>query len=363
LNNKEPLHMSTTSRHDGFDRREVLKSLAAGGIGALASSNLAGSGLAQAQTATPVRFVQQKGLLYLPLDLMLTGGILQKEADKASAGKLDGTTQQVNGPSAVTDALLSGAADFGTIALPGLINMWEKTRGTPNEFRAVGTMSNGPMTLYTINPNVKSIADFTDADRIAIPTIKTSFNAIMLQMAAEKLWGEAGAEKLDHLTVQMGPPDSIAAISSGFGKAPITAHIGTEPFTSRGLKTPGARVLLDSHEVFGGFLTQICLVATRRFKEANPAAFKAVGAALEESIKVANADKRAAVTLWKDVQKTSESVDELLAFITDPRFAYTSEPQRIQHLTAFLRRRGRLKAPIESWKDVFWETAYGQKGT
>ena len=339
-------------------RRGFLHKLASAGLGSLALPHMAG-----AQAATPVRFVQQKGLLYLPLDLMLTGGLLQKEADSLGAGKIEGTTQQVNGPGAVTDALLSGAADFGTIALPGLINMWEKTRGTPNEFRAIGTMSNGPMTLYTINPNVKTIADFTDADRIAVPTVKTSFNAIMLQRAAEKLWGEAGAERLDHLTLQMGPPDAVAAISAGFGKAAITAHITTEPFTSRALKVPGARAILDSHEVFGGFLTQICLVATRRFKEANPAVFKAVGAALEESIKAANADKRAAVTLWKDVQKASEPVDDLLANVSDPRFAYTSEPQRVQHLTDFLRRRGRLKAPIESWKDLFWETAHHMKGT
>jgi NitT/TauT family transport system substrate-binding protein len=347
-----------TNAPKGINRRALVQALATSGFAAVSAPSLL-----RAQTSTPVRFVQQKGLLYLPIDLMLTGGLLQKEADKLDAGKIEGSTQQVNGPSAVTDALLSGAADFGTIALPGLLNMWEKTRGTPNEFRAVGTMSNGPMTLYTINPNVKSIADFTDSDRIAVPTVKTSFNAIMLQMAAEKLWGEAGAEKLDHLTMQMGPPDAVAAISAGFGKAPITAHITTEPFTSRALKIPGARALLDSHEVFGGFLTQICFVATRRFKEANPAAFKAVGAALEESIKVANADKRAAVTLWKDVQKAPESVDDLLASISDPRFAFTSEPQRIQFLTDFLRRRGRLKAPIESWKDLFWETAYHQKGT
>ena len=44
--------------------------------------------------------------------------------------------------------------------------MWEKTRG---DVKAVGTMSNGAITLYTINPNVKTIANFTDRDRIAVP--------------------------------------------------------------------------------------------------------------------------------------------------------------------------------------------------
>jgi NitT/TauT family transport system substrate-binding protein len=51
-------------------------------------------------------------------------------------------------------------------------------------------MSNGAMVLYTINPNVKTIADFTENDRIAVPSVRISFNAMMLEMAAEKLWND-----------------------------------------------------------------------------------------------------------------------------------------------------------------------------
>ena len=47
--------------------------------------------------------------------------------------------------------------------------LWDKTHGTQNEIKAVGTVSNGAMVLYTINPNVKTIADFTEKDRIAVP--------------------------------------------------------------------------------------------------------------------------------------------------------------------------------------------------
>jgi len=90
----------------------------------------------------------------------------------------------------------------GTVALPSLLTIWEKTRGTANEVKAVGTVSNGAMTLYSINPNVKTIADFTDKDRIAVPTVRLSFNAMMLQMAAEQLWNDP--HRLDHLTVALG---------------------------------------------------------------------------------------------------------------------------------------------------------------
>ena len=143
-----------------------------------------------------MRFVQQRGLLYIPVDIMVSGGILQKEATKLGLGTVEATATALSGPGPILDALLSGAADYGTAALPSLITLWEKTRGSANEVRAVGTVSNGAITLYTINPNVKSIADFTDTDRIAVPTVRLSFNAMMLQMAAEQLWNDP--RRLDH---------------------------------------------------------------------------------------------------------------------------------------------------------------------
>jgi NitT/TauT family transport system substrate-binding protein len=321
---------------------------------------VAAPALLRAQSPLTVRFVQQRGLLYIPVDIMVSGGVLQKEATKLGLGKVEATATALSGPGPVLDALLSGAADYGTAALPSLLTLWQKTRGTANEVRAVGTVSNGAMTLYTINPNIKSLADFTDKDRIAVPTVRLSFNAMMLQMAAEQLWNDP--HRLDHLTVGLGHPDAVTALSAGYGKATITAHIAVQPFTDRGLKLPGAHVITDSRKVFGGPLTQITLLATKQTKEKDPTLFKAVANALEESIRVANADKRAAAALWKEVQKAPENIDDLVAQLNDPGFEFTSRPQRIAHFTAFLNRIGTLKTKVENWKELFWETAHNQQG-
>lgn len=331
-------------------------------LGAMAGSAslIAAPMILRAQSPLTVKFVQQRGLLYIPVDIMVSGGILQKEASKLGLGKIEATATALSGPGAIVDALLSGAADYGTAALPSLLTLWEKTRGSANEVRAVGTVSNGAMTLYTINPNIKTIADFTEQDRIAVPTVRLSFNAMMLQMAAEQLWNDP--HRLDHLTVALGHPDAVTALSAGYGKATITSHIAVQPFTDRGLKLPGAHAIIDSRQVFGGSLTQITLLATKQTKERNPTLFKAVANALEESIKVANADKRAAATLWKDVQKAPENIDDLVAQLNDPGFEFTSRPQRIAHFTAFLNRIGTMKAKVGGWKELFWETAHQQQG-
>ncbi|HEX2337227.1 MAG TPA: hypothetical protein VHI72_12185 [Hyphomicrobiaceae bacterium] len=346
--------MPSTKAGRCVSRRRVLKTLLRGG------ALLAAPAIVKAQSPLAVRFVQQRGLLYIPIDVMVSGGVLQQEASKLGLGKIEVTATALSGPGPVLDALISGAADYGTAALPSLLTLWEKTRGSANEVKAVGTVSNGAMTLYTINPNVKSLADFGEHDRIAVPTVRLSFNAIMLQMAAEQLWNDP--HRLDHLTVALGHPDAVTALSAGYGKATITAHIAVQPFTDRGLKLPGAHIITDSRKVFGGPLTQITLLATKQTKEKNPSLFQAVANALEQAIKVANADKRAAAALWKDVQKAPESIDDLVAQLNDPAFEFTSRPQRISHFTAFLYRLGTLKTKVEDWKQLFWETAHHQPG-
>ena len=335
-------------------RRQAVAAVA-GGVSLLAAPTVL-----RAQAPLTVTFVQQRGLLYLPVDEMVSGGILQKEATKLGLGKVDATVKTLSGPAPVVDALLSGSADYGTAALPSLLTLWDKTHGTPNEVKAVGTVSNGALVLYTINPNVKKISDFTEKDRIAVPSVRISFNAMMLEMASEKIWNDP--HRLDHLTVGLGHPDAVAALAAGYGKATITAHIAVQPFTSRGLKLPGAHVVADSREVFGGPLTQITLLATKKTRDKNPTLFKAVANALDEAIKVANADKRAAAILWKKAQNASESVDDLVTLLSDPGFEFTSQPHRIAYFAAFLNRIGSMKTKVGDWKDLFWETAYNQKG-
>ena len=112
----------------------------------------------------------------------------------------------------VTALFAAGVAHFGQIdivagGMPGLLTLWNRTRGTPQEIRGVAAFSSQPIVLNTRNPQVNSIADLTDKDRIAVPAVKVSIQAVMLQIAAAKLFGPAQFGKLDPLTVSMSPPE------------------------------------------------------------------------------------------------------------------------------------------------------------
>lgn len=52
------------------------------------------------------------------------------------------------------------------------------------------------------------------------------------------------------------------------------------------------------------------------------------------AIRIANADKRAAAILWKEVHKAPDKLEDLVAQLDDPGFEFTTRPQRIGHFTA-----------------------------
>ena len=66
--------------------------------------------------------------------------------------------------------------------------------------RRVGTGFNFlPLQLNTRSAGIKSLRDLTDKDKIALPAVKVSMQAIILQMAAAQTFGEANYAKLDAL--------------------------------------------------------------------------------------------------------------------------------------------------------------------
>src|SRR3954468_12623462 len=127
---------------------------------------LAGGMNAQALAeAGEVRAAQQYGLSYLALMIMEDSKLVEKHAKAAGLGDIKVTWAKLGGPGAMNDALLSGSLDFGTGGVPSLVTLWSKTQSGV-AVKGVGALNSMPNYLNTINPNVKSIKDFTDKDKI-----------------------------------------------------------------------------------------------------------------------------------------------------------------------------------------------------
>src|SRR6476620_5892367 len=243
-----------------------------------------------------IRFARQFSMSYLQFNLMERQHLLEKHAKAAGIPEVKVVWATFNSPAAMNDALLSGSVDIVSGGVPGLLTIWARTQGTPNAVKGIATFSSQPILLNTRNPNVKTIADFTEQDKIAVPAVKISLQAMMLQMAAAKQWGQANFAKLDPLTVGMSPPDATIAILSE--SAGITSVFSVPPFQFQQLEKPGIHTVLNSYEVFGGPHSFTVAWTTTPFREKNAALYTALVAAFDEATQMLNKDVRPASQYW-----------------------------------------------------------------
>jgi len=270
-----------------------------------------------------VRLAQQFGVNYLPLIVMKKHGLVEKRAQAAGLGAIKVTWTQFGSGAAMNDALLAGNLDFASGGVGPLLKIWDRAKG---EFDVRGVASLGSMPLYltTINPNVKSVREFTKKDRIALPAVRTSIQAIVLQMAAAKAFGDTNFAQLDDITVSMRHPDAMAAMLNRVGD--ITAHFANSPFQEQELQSPGVRKVLSSYDVLGGPSTLNSLYATAKFREANPKLYSAVLAALKDAVDIINSDKKAAAQIYVEEERTKLAPDFIHKILTDPEFIVTTTP-------------------------------------
>ncbi|MEE7442015.1 ABC transporter substrate-binding protein [Methylobacterium oryzae] len=306
-------------------------------------------GAARAEVST-VRLAKQFGISYLPLTVMEEEGLLEKQA-KQRGLDVKAEWLRFTGGSGMNEALLSGNLDLASGGVGPFLTIWGRTQGNL-KVKGVAALNAMPLWLVTINPAVKAITDFGPQDKIALPTAKTSIQAITLQMAAEKAFGPGQQAKLDPLTVSMGHPDAQTAMMGG--RSEITAHFGSPPFQEMELKDPRARKVLDSYDVMGGPHTFNLVWATNRFVTENPKVTAAFRAALEESLALIRDDPARAAALWIKAEGAKISPEEAVAIIRAPQNAWTTKPERMLAYLAYMNRAGLVSAKADSESELFF---------
>src|SRR3984893_8387217 len=227
---------------------------------------------ALAQAKTEISLSRQPGIFYMPTHIIEKQKLIEKHA--ALLGLPGVTTKWVtfSGGGAQTDALLAGGVDILNTGTGNLLLLWDRTRGG---VKGIVATSAQPMTLISRDAHIKSIKDFGPGDKIAVPTVKISTQAIVLQIAAAKLYGDDQWSKFDSNTVQLGHPDAYGALSNP--KHEVHNHFSIPPFTFLELKNvPCAHVVLSSPDVMGGPLSQAQFYTPTKFADANPKIIQAV---------------------------------------------------------------------------------------
>lgn len=322
----------------------------AGGVG-LSLSLLAGSLAAPtaAHAEGEIRIAEQFGIVYLLLNVVRDQQLIEKH------GKADGLDikvdwTQLSGGAAVNDALLSGSIDIAGAGIGPLLTVWDRTHGKQN-VKGVAALGNFPYYLLSNNPKVKTIADFTEKDRIAVPAVGVSIQSRFLQYAAAKQWGDQEYNRLDKYTVALPHPEATSALTSGATE--LTGHFSNPPFQNQALDNPNVHVVLDTYKLLGPN-SPVVLYTTEKFRAENPKTYQAFVAALAEAAEFAQKDKAAAADTYIRVTKANISREALLKIIDNEQFEFSVTPTGTFQLAEFLHRVGALKNKPASWQDYFF---------
>ena len=320
---------------------------------------LLAAGAAAGARAEPVRIARQFGLSYLPLILMQDRGLLEAEG-KARGLELAPEWVTFTGGPPINDALISGTIDLAAGGAGPMLTIWSRTRGSLR-VRGVAALGDMPMWLLSNRPGVQSVRDLGPADRIALPGVKVSVQAVVLQMAAEQAFGPGQQYRLDPLTVSMGHPDGQTALLGGGSE--VTAHFTSAPFMYEEAADPHIHRVLNSYDVLGGPHTFNVVWTTTRYADAHAAVLQAFRAALERAMAVIRDDPAAAAATWVRVEKARLSADQAAAMIRRPENEWTTAPKRMMTFARFMHATGAIKELPTDWRDLFFADAATADGS
>ena len=319
---------------------------------------LAGSLAARAEGQ--IRIAEQFGVVYLLLNVAQDQKLIEKHAKAAG---IDAKVEWVklSGGSAVNDALLSGNIEIAGAGVGPLLTIWDRTKGRQN-VKGVASLGNFPYYLVSNNPAVKSIADFTDKDRIALPAVGVSVQSRVLQLASAKLWGDKDFARLDKISVALPHPDAAAAIIKGGTE--ISGHFGNPPFQEQELAgNPQAHIVLDSYQVLGGPASATMLYATEKFRAENPKTYRAFVAALADAAQSVTQHPEDAADIYIRVNNAKIDRNLLVKIIRNPEVEFKVAPQNTFALAQFMHRVGAIRNEPKSWQDYFFTDPATSKGS
>ena len=301
--------------------------------------------------ASAIRVSHGFGILYLPLMVMRDQQLIEKHARKFGLGEVKTTWLTLDGGNVINDAMLGGNLDVAGTGAPGFVTLWSKAQGIPrSEVIGLGALSTSSLWLNTNNPGVKSLKDFTAKDKIAIPGIKTSLSAVVLQMAAAREFGQDNFAKLDPLTVGLSHPDALIALLSG--KSEITAHFTSPPFSYQEAKDPKITRVLNSSELLGNITLDV-VFAARQFTESNPRMTEAFMAAQEEANAYIASNRRGAAETFLRVSQIKMPLADVEQILADKDTQFSTTPVGLMEYVVFMEKAKTIKARPSKWSDMF----------
>ena len=333
--------------------------LVAAGLGGVVAAPWMGRTARAADDAAEIRIAFGNGIAYLPFYVGQRLGLFEAALKAAGFPAVKMVWPHLAGTSALNDAMLSGSIDFYVAGTPGGLIVWDRTKGRANAVLGAAGVTTLPLSLVTVTDRLRSLADFTERDRIAMPSLAGT-PATVIRMACEQAFGAGQHGRLDKNMVALAHPDAMTAL---LNRSEITAYLGSPPFTNLVLRNKQARVLLHSPDVFGGPASFVLLSTRKAFAERNPRLVAAVVAGLQQADAAIAADPAAAGSVYLQAEPSRAFTPELIAeILRDPATEFSTRPRAVMKTAEFMFRIGEIRTMPKGWTEVFVAGSEGLAG-
>ena len=278
---------------------------------------------------------EQYGLAYAPLQIMRRRGMFSERLESEGFGATEVDWVRLGNTAAIREAILGGRVDAGFMGIPPFLIGYD--RGM--EWRIATGLSQAPLGLVTWRKDIRSLEDFDEKDRIALPQ-PGSIQHILLSMACERELGQADA--LDQLLVTMKHPDGMQAL---LGERDIAAHFTSPPYVMEELARPGMHRIVSGREAMGGDFTFIVGTITDRALEEMPEVAELFVASVQEAAGWTENHPEEAARLLNEEYGIEE--DKLIEYLHHEELEYGPEILGVGEFIDFMHRHGYLRSRLD----------------
>jgi NitT/TauT family transport system substrate-binding protein len=319
-------------------------------VAALIALLLAAAGCGAAATgggrADTITIAYQPGIGYAPLLIAKQEGWLNQDLPGRKI-----VWRQLDSGAAIRDGVLSGQIQVASGGFAPFMVGW--ARGI--DWKVLTSMEDMDLWLMAKDPKYKTLADYKDGGKIAMPA-PDSIQAVVLRKAAQNELGNAHA--LDSNIVSLGHPQGLQALVSG----QLAGHLTSPPFEFQE-QSQGAHSVATSYGAFGGPQTFNSIYVRQGFYDSNKDAADAIYKRVQQAIQMLHNQPAQAAQILSAESGGRMSAQKFQADITHPGVDYTTDPHGLVNVASFMKQVGLVNKAPANWKEVVLPTLNSANGS
>jgi NitT/TauT family transport system substrate-binding protein len=252
---------------------------------------------------------------------------------------------------AVESEMISGQINVASLGLAPFLVGWNK--GV--DWKILSSFGPNNEYLITWMPQIKSLKDFTPADKIAI-LAPTSIQAIALEKAADEQLHNPHA--LDENMVAL--PHAVAY--QAWKQHTIAADFSAVPFQGEELAA-GGHSILSLNGIFHTDITPNVVAVEQPFYDSHRTEMAVLYAQIQRALAYLTDHPNRSATAIAAYEGKGVTPAEVKKAIDNPAIQWSVAPGGLEAYATFMRQIGLISKTLTSWKQLVYPNLYGVNGS